>query len=108
MATKSVTAKEIATLQAKYPGSVLVFVEKGAKSDLPPLDKQKYIVPRDMVIGSFLFMIRKRISLPPEKAIYIFINNTLPPSTAKMGELFTLHGKDGYLRMVVAAESTFG
>jgi GABA(A) receptor-associated protein len=103
-----VTEKEISALREKYPNNIFVFVEKSGKTDLPPLDKHKYIVPKDMTLGSFMFMLRKRITLPPEKAMYLFVGNMLPPSMTRMGELFAQHGSDGYLKITIAAESTFG
>jgi GABA(A) receptor-associated protein len=103
-----ISTKEIAALQTKYPNNIFVLVDTSSKNTLPPLDKRKYIVPKDMLVGGFLFMLRKRISLPPEKAMYFFVENVLPPTTTKMGDLYHVHGKDGYLRVTLAAESTFG
>jgi GABA(A) receptor-associated protein len=48
------------------------------KSDIPTIDKKKYLVPSDMTVGQFIYVIRKRIKLSPEKAIFIFVNNVLP------------------------------
>jgi GABA(A) receptor-associated protein len=39
----------------------------------------RYLVPADLSVGQFVYVIRRRISLPPEKAIFIFVRNTLPP-----------------------------
>lgn len=36
-------------------------------------------MPADLSVGQFIYVIRKRIRLPPEKAIFIFINNYIPP-----------------------------
>ena len=33
-------------------------------------------------VGQFVYVIRKRIKLSPEKAIFIFVNNVLPPTGA--------------------------
>ena len=30
-------------------------------------------------VGQFVYVIRKRINIPSDKAIFIFVNNTLPP-----------------------------
>lgn len=38
----------------------------------------RYLVPSDLTVGQFVYVIRKRIKLEPEKAIFIFVNNTLP------------------------------
>jgi len=37
-------------------------------------------VPADLSVGQFTYVIRKRIRLPPEKAIFIFVNNYIPPT----------------------------
>ena len=40
----------------------------------------RYLVPADLTVGQFVYVIRKRIKLSSEKAIFIFIKNTLPPT----------------------------
>ncbi len=40
-------------------------------------------MPSDLTVGQFVYVIRKRIKLSPEKAIFIFTNNVLPPTGAK-------------------------
>ncbi len=41
-----------------------VIVEKAPKSRLRDLDKKKYLVPSDLTVGQFYFLIRKRYRLP--------------------------------------------
>lgn len=57
-----------------------MIVEKAPKTDAPDIDKKKYLVPNDITVGKFVFEIRKHMTLPPEKAIFLFVNNTLPPT----------------------------
>jgi hypothetical protein len=45
-------------------------------------------------VGQFVYVIRKRIKLSPEKAIFIFVKNVLPPTGVHVGELH--EGKYGY------------
>ncbi len=40
----------------------------------------RYLVPSDLTVGQFVYVIRKRIKLSPEKAIFIFVKNVLPPT----------------------------
>ena len=58
--------------------------EKVEKSDIPTIDKKKYLVPADLTVGQFVYVIRKRIKLSPEKAIFIFVNEILPPTAGKI------------------------
>ncbi|GLC45245.1 Autophagy- protein 8d [Pleodorina starrii] len=79
---------EAARIKEKYPDRIPVIVEKAERSDIPDIDKKKYLVPSDLTVGQFVYVIRKRIKLSPEKAIFIFVKNVLPPT----GGSATLHG----------------
>ena len=62
------------------------------------VDKRKYLIPMDLTVGQFVYVIRKRISIPPEKAIFIFVNDTLPPTAALMSTVYETHrDKDGFM-----------
>lgn len=65
-----------------------VIVEKAPKARISDLDKQKYLVPSDLTVGQFYFLIRKRIHLRPEDALFFFVNNIIPPTSATMGSLY--------------------
>ena len=71
---------EALRIREKYPDRIPVIVEKAGRSDIPDIDKKKYLVPGDLTAGQFVYVIRKRIKLSPEKAIFIFVNNILPPT----------------------------
>ena len=40
----------------------------------------RYLVPVNFTVGQFVYLIRMRIKLAPEKAIFVFVNNVLPPT----------------------------
>lgn len=40
----------------------------------------RYLVPGDLTVGQFVYVIRKRIKVSPEKAIFMFVKNVLPPT----------------------------
>ena len=65
-----------------------VIVEKAQKARVGDLDKKKYLVPSDLTVGQFYFLIRKRIRLRPEDALFFFVNNVIPPTSATMGALY--------------------
>ena len=73
------------------------------------IDKKKYLVPQDLTVGQFVYIIRKRIKLSPEKAIYLFINNILPPTAALMSSIYEdQKDEDGFLYITYSGENTFG
>ena len=65
-----------------------MIVEKAPKARVSDLDKKKYLVPSDLTVGQFYFLIRKRIHLRPEDALFFFVNNVIPPTSATMGALY--------------------
>uniref|UniRef100_A0A7S1T3N9 Autophagy-related protein n=1 Tax=Tetraselmis chuii TaxID=63592 RepID=A0A7S1T3N9_9CHLO len=100
---------EAARIRDKYPERVPVIVEKAEKSDIPDIDKKKYLVPADLTVGQFVYVIRKRIKLSPEKAIFIFVRNVLPPTAALMSSIYEDHkDDDGFLYITYSGENTFG
>lgn len=42
-------------------------------------------------VGQFYFLIRKRIHLRAEDALFFFVNNVIPPTSATMGLLYQVH-----------------
>lgn len=74
-----------------------------------PLKKNKFIVPFELTLAQFIFVIRKHMKLDPSYAIFVFINNKLHPSTAIMGDLYAgQKNEDGFMYLDVFQESTFG
>ena len=56
-------------------------MEKAPKSDVPDIDKKKYLVPSDITVGKFVYEIRKHMNLSPQKAIFLFVGNGVLPPT---------------------------
>ncbi|KAL2339192.1 hypothetical protein Fmac_013638 [Flemingia macrophylla] len=100
---------ESARIRDKYPDRIPVIVEKAERSDIPDIDKKKYLVPADLTVGQFVYVVRKRIKVSAEKAIFVFINNTLPPTAALMSSIYVENkDDDGFLYMTYSGENTFG
>mmetsp|Transcript_24427 Transcript_24427/g.70357 ORF Transcript_24427/g.70357 Transcript_24427/m.70357 type:complete len:155 (+) Transcript_24427:2529-2993(+) len=100
---------EAERIRAKYPDRVPVICEKADRSDIPEIDKKKYLVPADLTVGQFHYVIRKRIKLAPEKALFLFCSNTIPPNAALMSTVYEEQkDEDGFLYLQYSGESTFG
>jgi len=95
----------------KYPDRVPIICERSliATHDCPLIDKRKYLVPRTYTMGEFLFVIRKRLKLSPEKAIFLFVDSTIPSTSSLIGEIYQRHkDNDGYLYITYSQENIFG
>tara|TARA_B100001094_G_scaffold332622_1_gene405494 strand:- start:1893 stop:2243 length:351 start_codon:yes stop_codon:yes gene_type:complete len=101
--------QESDTIKQKYPDRIPIIVQKHIKSTLNDVDKCKYLVPKDMTMGQFLFVVRKRIKLGPEQALFITVNGTLVSSVKTIGDIsFDLSDEDGFLYVIYTNENTFG
>ncbi|KAK4860661.1 hypothetical protein LT330_004392 [Penicillium expansum] len=100
---------EAERIRQKYADRIPVICEKVEKSDIATIDKKKYLVPADLTVGQFVYVIRKRIKLSPEKAIFIFVDEVLPPTAALMSSIYEEHkDEDGFLYITYSGENTFG
>lgn len=101
---------ESSRVLTRYGDRVPVIVQRQEGNDkLPDLDKHKYLVPSDMTIGEFVYIIRKRIRLSQDQAIFIFVNNVLPPTSACISQVYNDHkNEDGFMYIVYSGENTFG
>eukprot|EP00470_Lotharella_oceanica_P003175 CAMPEP_0170174754 /NCGR_PEP_ID=MMETSP0040_2-20121228/7960_1 /TAXON_ID=641309 /ORGANISM="Lotharella oceanica, Strain CCMP622" /LENGTH=116 /DNA_ID=CAMNT_0010416525 /DNA_START=72 /DNA_END=422 /DNA_ORIENTATION=+ len=101
---------EALKIRAKYPDRIPVICEKTQKSDITQIDKKKYLVPANLTVGQFVHVVRKRIKLTAEKAIFLFVNNTLPSTGSTMSKVYAEPPKDedGFLYISYSGESTFG
>ncbi len=93
----------------KYPNKVPVIVCKSEYCTLDNIDKEKFLVPSDMTIGQFIYVIRKRINIESHQALFITINNSLQGSNKLMQEIYESNkDKDGFLYIKYTSENTFG
>ncbi|ELT96858.1 hypothetical protein CAPTEDRAFT_224511 [Capitella teleta] len=100
---------ESAKIRGKYPERIPVIVEKAPNSQVPDIDKRKFLVPNDISVAQFMWIIRKRVKLPSEKALFLFVGKVLPQSSASMGQIYEEHqDEDGFLYIAYSGENTFG
>eukprot|EP01031_Cornospumella_fuschlensis_P029343 gene29343-35421_t len=73
------------------------------------IDKKKYHVPPDLTCGQFIYSIRRRLKLPSEKALFLFVNGTIPATSAMMNAIHEQHkDKEGVLHVTYGEENIFG
>jgi GABA(A) receptor-associated protein len=101
--------EESTRIIGKYPDRVPIIVEAKHNTKLQDLDKHKYLVPKEMTVGQFIYVIRKRLKLKKDQAIFVFVDNKLPVTSELIERLYDSHkNEDGFMYMVYAGESTFG
>ena len=100
--------KESKRIEKKYPTKVPIICENNGKT-LPNIDRNKFLVPKDLTMAQFMYIIRKRINLDSDKSIFLLINNNLVPTSQLISKVYEDHSdKDGFLYVFYDGESTFG
>ncbi|KAF4696281.1 Gamma-aminobutyric acid receptor-associated protein-like 2 [Perkinsus olseni] len=110
----------------KYPDRVPVIVERAERSDLPEIEKKKFLVPGTMLCGEFKYIVHKHITqaaennladgqrggaqgISAEQTIYLFVKKKTPRTGSMMSELYDAHkDEDGFLYLTYSAENTLG
>jgi len=104
----------------KYEDRIPVIVEKQPKSDIADIDKKKFLVPSNLTLAQFTFVVRKRVKLTAEQALWMFVETKnaktsdkkdylLPPQSQTMSEIYaTYKNDDGFLYITYSGENTFG
>ncbi|KZV45416.1 autophagy-related protein 8i-like, partial [Dorcoceras hygrometricum] len=68
-----------------------------------------FLVPRDMSVGQFIHILSGRLRLAPGKALFVFVQNTLPQTSTLMESFYDASkDEDGFLYMCYSSEKTFG
>lgn len=103
--------EESIKIKTKHPDRIPIICEKldRKNDDIPSIDKIKYLVPVDLTLGQFSYVIRNRIKLPPSKALFLFVGGTIPTTSVLISDLYQLKkDDDGFLYIQYSGESTFG
>ena len=105
-----IRAHESAKIIAKYPDRIPLIVEKLPTNNLlPQISKSKFLVPSDITITQFMFIVRKYLKLDPSVSIYLFCDGVIPNASECINTTYINHkDPDGFLYLFYAGENTFG
>lgn len=92
----------------KYPDRVPIIVDNEVKNNQTCL-KQKYLVPKDITISQFMFVLRKRFRIDANQGLYMIINGIIPASNSLINHVYENYkDPDNFLYIILKSESTFG
>ena len=102
--------EEAISIKQKFPDRIPIICERASRNaDVPLISKCKFLAPAQMTIGQFMYVIRRNLSLPPEKALFLFVGASLPTTQTLVRELYADYAdEDGFLYMKYSGESVFG
>lgn len=103
--------EEVAGIRTKFPTKIPVIVERYSKeTQLPTLDKSKFLVPQELTMSQFVTIIRNKLQLSPNQTFYLIVNNRSMASMSKtLAEVYREHkDEDGFLYVTYASQEMFG
>jgi GABA(A) receptor-associated protein len=103
--------EEASRIKLKYPTRIPIILEKNIIcKTIDAIDKKKFLVPGDLTMGQFQYVVRKRLNaVSREQGLFFFINNTMIPTTENMSVLYSQYkNEDGFLYILFSGENTFG
>jgi GABA(A) receptor-associated protein len=95
----------------RFPDRIPIICERSANAtwNCPNISNRKYLVHKELTLGQFLYIIRKKLKLPIEKAFFLFIKDTIPSSTRRICQLYENYkDDDGHLYITYNLENVFG
>jgi len=101
--------KECNNILTKYPDRICIYIEKlETCKTLPDLVKNKYLVPKTITAAQFIIVIRSKLPVPKDKALFFYINNSIISGNIIMETFNKYKDPDGFLYIKYTAESCFG
>ena len=75
------------------------------------IKKRKFIVPGNITIGQFLYVLRKQlIDFNPSDGLFLIVEgaNIMLPSNQIVEKVWKEHNVNGFIRLALTKENTFG
>lgn len=93
-----------------YSDRIPVICEKARAARLAQLKRKKFLIPRDLKMGQFMYVIRKHLRLPPDIAIYLYVaGRKIYGGSTVISEIYDKEkDPDGFLYIMYNSENVFG
>ncbi|CAL8073076.1 unnamed protein product [Orchesella dallaii] len=107
----AIRKEEVAAIRVKFPAKVPVIVERYHKeTQLPSLDKTKFLVPEEITMSQFITIVRNRLQLNSQQALYLLVSNkNLASLSRPLSQIYRdYRDDDGFLYVTYASQEVFG
>ena len=103
--------KQYSKLAAEHPDKVPIILERDINCTINKPIKSKYILSKGITMSEFVKIIREKLELKPERAIFLLVNGK--HSVTLSEELGNIYNKykdenDGFLYMSYSEEIVYG
>ncbi|GAH29169.1 unnamed protein product [marine sediment metagenome] len=96
------------SVKRSQPGRVPVIIDRRSEKD-PTLDKNKYLVPRDISVAKLIDEIRRSTEIDSKHALFFFSQGMLLTPSRLIDQVYEkCKDRDGFLYIIYTRENTFG
>ena len=94
----------------EHPGKIGIICEKAPKSPIEEIKKTKYLVGEEIKLGQFSEIIRKKIKMEKQSAIFLLANGKISlTGDETMSDIYKKYkDEDGFLYIAYASEEVWG
>lgn len=98
-----------AKTRTRHPEHIPAILERGCDT-LPHVDREKFLLPSTLTGAQLQYVIRRRLRLNKEQALFLVCNGLIVPSDCTARELYARHHdpQDKLLYITYTAEHAFG
>ena len=100
--------KDAHKIKVKYNNERIPIIVDAIETDFK-INKNKYLVPINLKMSEFMYILRRHINILEEECIFILCNNKLVNMLSTMYELYSQEkDNDNFLYLVITKENAFG
>ena len=95
---------------ARRPGYVPAVLEPGTDTALDRLEREKFMLPRDLTGAQLLYIMRRRLTMKSSQALFLVCRRRMVCATDRVGDLYIRYKdpEDGFLYVTFTLEHAFG
>ena len=92
------------------PDKIAIICEKDPRSKITDIEKSKYLIQKDISLNQFSLMIRNRLKMDKEAALFFLVNGKkVLTGEDTMQEIYNKYkSDDGFLYIAYASEIVWG
>jgi GABA(A) receptor-associated protein len=95
-------------ISERFPERIPLIIER-VDPAMPELDRCKFLIPPCLTMGNLQYIIRKRVKLTAEQALFLLVKDVIPPTVETVGNIYVKsRDDDGFLYVKYTSENTFG
>ena len=102
--------EEFQKVKQSNPDKIAIICEKDPRSKIIDIEKSKYLVANDISLNQFSLMIRNRLKVEKEGALFLLVNGkTSLTGDDTMADVYNKYkSEDGFLYIAYASEQVWG